>query len=217
MFKTISAIILGTVMFASGAWAVPTQVFTTAYNMNNGNSGSFNYWDDSYDGTGVKTADGASLTGGTGDLTDGYIETQAWNLVEGPSGPNGPYVGWSAQPNILFHFAQVEDFTTVRFHMDHRTFGDVAAPSSITINGVNKAVPQPPTFTTFSYDYDRTWLAPTNTLSVQMFDGQGPWIFVSEVEFFAERTDPVPLPAGVVLLGSALAGMAAFRRFGRRG
>ena len=77
--------------------ASAVQLVVTSYAMPNGNGqavgGSFNYWDLNYTGTGSTTTDGAALSGGVGDLTDGYVEAQSWNNIESGSG-SGPYVGW---------------------------------------------------------------------------------------------------------------------------
>jgi hypothetical protein len=59
--------------------------------MLNGEGGPGNpYWDDTYNGAGSTTTDLAPLSGGLGQLTDGIIPTENFNLVE----PNGPYVAW---------------------------------------------------------------------------------------------------------------------------
>ena len=73
-----------------------------SYSMPNGYSGSYNYWDEIYSGSGCRTCDGAFLSGGTGELTDGVIATDNWFVVEAPAG-NGPYVGWPIDPTITFH------------------------------------------------------------------------------------------------------------------
>ncbi len=59
--------------------ALATEVEPASYDMPNGDTGSFNYWDDSYTGAGAKTTNNAPLTGGLGDLTDDYIEPLIWS------------------------------------------------------------------------------------------------------------------------------------------
>ena len=62
--------------------AAATQVFATSYDTPNGDgqahSGSFNYWDLNYTGSGMTNVDGAALTGGVGTpdqiLVDGVSQ-----------------------------------------------------------------------------------------------------------------------------------------------
>ncbi|MBL8499530.1 MAG: hypothetical protein JNL77_02930, partial [Nitrosomonas sp.] len=79
---------------ASSAYAALTP---DSYNMLNGNTGSYNYWDETYSGAGCVTCDNAVLSGGRGDLTDGIIAADNWFVTEAPAG-NGPYVGWTLDP-----------------------------------------------------------------------------------------------------------------------
>lgn len=198
---------------AAQAFAAP--VTPVSYDMVNGWSGSFNYWDDSYSGSGNTQANGAALSGGTGDLTDGYIETQNWNLVEGPRGPNGPYVGWlNINPTIDFTFDKVYDFLSVTFWVDDSDgTGFVFQPGSVTVEGVNYLIPTNPGSAPFSYTVDLTGYS-GSTLSTQLFRGSpfgSGWIFMSEVSF--EVAAPaVPVPASGLLLVAGLGGIAALRR-----
>ncbi len=197
----------------SGLAAQAATVQPVSYDMRNGQTGSFNYWDDSYDGVGDNTIDGAFLSGGTGDLTDGVIATENWNVAETPRGPNGPYVGWvNIQPEITFNFAEVQDFTQATFYLDDSNgFGGVAPPSSITINGLTEIVADPSSGDPFAFVFDLTGLAPTDTLFVTMADGAGPWIFLSEVTF-ENSISAVPLPAGGLLLLTGLGAAGLMRR-----
>lgn len=122
------------------AWpaAAQTVVAPTAYDMPNGygraHDGSFNYWDKAYTGSGSTTTDFAPLSGGLGDLTDGVIATQRWDMVENLDG-TGPYVGWSAiDPVITFHFAQAHTFSQVTvWHDDANGHGNVATPMAFNV------------------------------------------------------------------------------------
>lgn len=86
-----------------GAFADTINV--TSYDMNNGNGtaslGTYNYLDGAYSGTSPKansTTEGASLTGGTGILTNGIIPTVDYTQV--PS----QYVGWKyTDPTLNFY------------------------------------------------------------------------------------------------------------------
>ncbi len=118
--------------------AAQTVVAPTAYHMPNGygqaHGGSFNYWDKGYTGSGNTTLDFAPLSGGLGDLTDGVVATQRWDLVENVDG-TGPYVGWSGiDPVITFHFAQAHTFSqVVVWHDDAEGHGNVATPAAFTV------------------------------------------------------------------------------------
>jgi hypothetical protein len=108
----------------------------TSYDTPNGNTGSYNYWDDTYTGSGSKTTDGALLSGGVGVLTDGVVASDNWYVTEAPAGP-GPYVGWLAfNPTITFHFASTIDFQNVGIYFDDANgAGGVSAPQNVNING----------------------------------------------------------------------------------
>lgn len=199
-------------LFAGGAQAA--TVTPTSYDMRNGQTGSFTYFDSSYSGTGSTTSSGSTLTGGLGELTDGYIETRNWNHpdVEPPTG-DGPYVGWNTfTPTIVFNFASVIDFAKVTFYFDSSGQGGVAAPSRVVINGENQNVPAPAGTSPFAFEFDMTGQAATDTISATIFDGLGSWVFLSEVTFESEMAPAVPLPAGALLMLSGLAGFGLMRR-----
>jgi hypothetical protein len=179
-----------------------------SYAMLNGESGSYNYWDDSYSGTGSTTANLAPLSGGLGDLTDGVIATQNWNVTEPPSGP-GPYVGWvTVDPVITFSFAQAYDFNSITFHFDDSNgTGGVRPPHSVSVNGAVAAVPDPSSGAPFAFTMSLAGLAPTDTLTATI--RRNGWVMLSEVTFDAAV---VPLPASGLLLLGGLGGLVAMRR-----
>lgn len=201
----------------SAAAATAATVTPTSYDMLNGQNGSYTYQDGTYSVGGLlhpnANTSGAALSGGLGELTDGIIATGNWNSpgVE-PAPGNGPYVGWaSIQPVITFNFADAVDFVSATFHFDGSNAGGVAPPSSVTINGVNQAVSAPASTDPFAFTFDLSGQAPTDTLVATIFDGQGPWVFLSEVTFEA-NVSAVPLPAGSLLILTGLAGLGAARR-----
>ena len=71
-------------LLSSAGYAALVPV--TSYSMPNGDGqasgGTFNYWDKNYTGSGATTTDGAPLTGGTGDLTDGVTASDIWKIFE---------------------------------------------------------------------------------------------------------------------------------------
>ena len=68
------------------ASAAPLPV--QSYDMQNGQTGIFTYWDDTYNGSGNPTASGNFLSGGTGDLADGVVAISNWDITP------ALYVGW---------------------------------------------------------------------------------------------------------------------------
>lgn len=197
-----------------GAAALAGTVSPISYDMPNGYTGTYNYWDDSYTGAGDTQADGAALTGGLGDLTDGVIATENWNVVEGPRGPNGPYVGWTVDPTITFNFDAVHDFTAITLHVDDSNgTGGVSPPLEVLVNGASTPVIDPAGSAPFPIRIEFLPLElQSNTVTVQLIR-RNAWVFLSEVEFEAD-TGPgeVPLPAGGMLLLSGLGGLALARR-----
>jgi len=181
--------------------ATAVQVYSTSYDMINGggqtSGGSSNYWDRNYSGSGCTTCDGAYLSGGSGDLTDGVVPGQYWYALESPAG-TGPYVGWNqvgqANPVITFHFAPGTTVTGLSVFVDNTTFGGVYAPAAILIDGVNTAF-SPPTYGTIGW-INFTGLNLTgssHTLELRQYDRL--WQFVGEVTFDGSVTAGVPEPA----------------------
>jgi hypothetical protein len=214
-----SALALAAPSFAS-------QIFSTSYDMPNGggqaSGGSFNYWDLAYSDSGCKTCDGAPLSGGHGDLTDGVVATQEWDFVENNAG-TGPYVGWypagplelQLNPTITFHFAGSPTITGVNIHMDNSHVGGVAAPANILVDGVNQPYTPPPVFSI-------GWVALTGlnltggTHTVQFVEPQW-WTFISEVTFDGVAGRGVPEPASWVTMiaGFGMVGGALRSRRGQ--
>ncbi|MFN4116837.1 MAG: PEP-CTERM sorting domain-containing protein [Inhella sp.] len=193
-------------------------VLPTHYDMPNGygvaNGGSYNYRDKAYSGSGDSSQDYALLSGGLGDLSDGVIATQRWDLVENLEG-SGPYVGWNrAEPWLIsFHFAQDLVFDTITIWYDDADgYGDISPPASfsVTVNGVTQAfavVDPPGDAPSFSV----LQLAPglvgaSLVLGVERFNNG---LMLSEVQFTAT---PVPEPAAWMLMGAGLALGGLLRR-----
>jgi hypothetical protein len=182
-----------------------------SYDMPNGYTGSYNYWDESYSGAGNTMQDGAPLTGGLGDLTDGMVATDNWFVTEAPAGP-GPYVGWTINPLITFRFAGVTAFGLVRIHFDDSDGnGGVSAPLSVTINGTNYLVSDPAGPEPFWAEFNIAGVS-TDTLDITLERGDV-WVFASEFEF-QDSANAIPEPStfGAGALAIAALGALRFRR-----
>ncbi len=215
--KTVLISALAIALMAVAGEARAAQLVVTSYDMPNGDGqahgGSFNYWDKNYTGAGAKTTDGAPLTGGVGDLTDGVVASDFWFNVENAAG-EGPYVGWYApntlNPKVVFNLSGTPTVNEIRIHLDNSRAGGVFAPASILIDGVNTAFTAPANgsigWVTF------TGLNLTgSTHSIQFEQDLRGWVFVSEVQFIGGGV-PEPAAWAMMLAGFGMAGAAMRKR-----
>lgn len=213
MFSRILTVAAATAFLATSAQAV--GVSPISYDMPNGQTGAFSYWDDSYNGLGNPNISLDPLSGGVGDLTDGVIANQNWNLQ------SGLYVGWqSVDPVITFNFAQVRTFNSVTFHFDDSNGnGGVQPPVSVRHLMIDTAVPDGASGAPFAF-----LLAlggeTASSLTFQINSlGAGAWVMLSEVEFDAQPLggpNPVPLPAALPILTLTLGAIGFAARKARR-
>lgn len=201
--------VLGALVVAGTAGAV--QVNPVSYDMPNGSSWTFNYWDESYSGSGCTTCDLSPLSGGLGDLTDGVIATTNWNVAEAPPGP-GPYVGWlDTNPVIDFHFGGPVAVDSITFHFDSAMSGGVAPPTSVIIGAQTFTVPTPGSAAPFAFTVSGLGFTGSD-LSLSIVRGDR-FLFVSEVTF----QSPVPeATTSSMLLAGFLMMAAVMRRRSRR-
>jgi len=148
------------------------------------------------------------LSGGLGYLTDGNVNTQHWYQVGGVG-----YLGWySINPEITFNFNGTVNINQVGIHVDNTPgSGDVRYPASaaITMGGVTDTFSIDPSSTwDTSWFYFNTTGLSGNTLELTLF--RNTWIMLDEVSFAGT---PVPLPPGLLLMGSGLVGLVGWRRF----
>lgn len=237
---------LGALLAAAALAALGTQsafalpLAPSSYDTANGNGtasgGSFNYWDLEYSGAGATSTDGAPLTGGLGNLTDGVVAALNWSATENGGG-TGPYVGWCrlcgaapvADPTITFRFTpgalETYVFDTVTLYLDDSNgSGGVQPPSAIGVKiGADPAfstpVADPSSGDPFSVTID---LGGTigEQIAIQLFHNNQ-WVFLSEVSFEGRiiiRDDfgDVQAPATLALLGAGLVGLGALGRHYRR-
>ena len=204
----ISKSVMGAAMVLLAAPAVAAIVPVASYDMLNGTSGTFRYWDASYNGTGATTTDGAALSGGTGDLTDGIIASASWYLVENGAG-TGPWVGWNGElvsnPVLTFYFAGNPTITSLSLHIDNVGFGNVSAPAEILINGVSTAFTAPTPGTTGWINITGLNLVGgSHTVQIKQ---SNQWAFVSEVTFGSSVPEPgswATMIAGFGLVGATM-------------
>jgi hypothetical protein len=196
---------------SSSVFASPLTV--SSYDMANGSTGAYNYWDDSYSGSGSKTTDFAALFGGKGDLTDGIKATDNWNVTEAPAGA-GPYVGWlNLNPVIHFHFGAPVTINGISFNFDDANgFGGVSTPLSVIVGGTTYAVADP--VGTAPFQFDLTGLGLTVSDLDITLNRRNNWVFVSEISFDDGRPGggSVSEPGALALLGLGLAGLVSSRR-----
>jgi hypothetical protein len=157
--------------------------------------------------------DYAPLSGGVGDLTNGYITDLNWRQAENEAG-TGPYVGWRAthlrNPSIVFHFDSAFLFDRVHIHTDDSNGdGGVVPPGSVTVtddaqHSASYGVANPAAATPFWIGLDLTGKGLRGyTLTVQFFHAGG-WVMIDEVEFFGDRVaTPPSFAAGVFDPGAA--------------
>ncbi|MGO9175465.1 MAG: hypothetical protein ACLQED_04905 [Desulfobaccales bacterium] len=197
-----------TLLSAHGAQAA--QLYATSYDTVNGAISTYDYCDFTYlpDPLNIANVSGSSLSGGLGKLTDGFVATGNWSDY----GNLTPYVGWlNMNPEINFHFAGSVSVNQVAIHVDSYT-QYVLYPASV-------AIQMGTTTDTFTISSDSlsgpNWFYfPTpglsgNTLELTLGENNGEWIMLDEVRFFGS---PVPLPPGLLLMGTGLVGLVGWRR-----
>lgn len=179
-----------------------------SYSMYNGGTGEFNYWDSTYlpCPSNNCTTTGASLSGGTGQLTNGIDSTRDWNL-----GYPEQWVGWDenetngANPLVTFFFNDPVTVHSIDIWFDNTLgLGFVVAPSQILVDGVPYVPPQntygPQGFTISGLNITG------NSVNVQFDQGSEEWVFIGQVTF--NGTSPaVPEPGTMLLFAVGMLGL----------
>lgn len=179
----------------SGTWSAVFHFVTVnmvrpaAYDMLNGETGLYTYYDDSYNGSGNPGQALSPLSGGLGDLTDGLIATQNWRT------DHQLYVGWKTiDPTITFHFAGTVAIDRVILHVDDSNGdGGVNPPQDVRISmgGVtfDFHVTNPPGSAPCALEFGDLGLA-GDTMQVTIYDHTtvSSYMMLSEVEFYSDDT-----------------------------
>jgi hypothetical protein len=181
--KAIVAGVVGVLACASVAWGQSVQLNPLTYDMPNGQTGAWSYFDSTYSGNGNRNQDGAYLSGGRGKLTDGIIPSQDWT-------PNyQPWVGWDQiTPTIIFRFGLPVRLDTVTLYLaDSNGTGGVSAPSMVRVQvdagpTIDFPIAEPEGVLPFSFTAALGGVSGTD-VSITILDGYGPWVFLSEVQF----------------------------------
>lgn len=215
MNKALIAVAAMAVAGSAGAAALAPSSYSMANGSGTASGGQFNYWDAGYSGSGATTTDGAALSGGLGDLTDGVIATDNWIDVENGAG-TGPYVGWSSaltpNPVVTFHFGSPVDIDLIRVHADDSGGnGGVDLPASVLITWAGGSLnftvtdPDPASTAPVWLDFGGLGIGQVSSLSLQFFNSNT-WVFIDEVSFDGNAAAvPAPATLGLVLLGLAAA------------
>ena len=162
------------------------MVMPDTYDMLNGETGSYTYFDDPYDGLGDPTVPLDPLSDGLGELVDGVIATEHWNV------DNDPYVGWSSiEPTITFHFADTVNIDVVTIHVDDTGGGGGVVPPSdvaISMGGVDLTFPvtDPAGSEPFAFSFTDLGLS-GDSLEMTLEDDDfttSRYIMLTEVKFF---------------------------------
>ena len=224
--KTVMALLVAFGLAGQAGHALAAQLTVTSYDTPNGDgqahSGSYNYWDRNYTGSGSTITDGAALSGGLGKLTDGVVASAIWSFVSNAAG-TGEYVGWRhlgvADPKLTFHFAGSPTINDIKIQLDNSNFGGVIAPSAVWIDGVNAAFTAPTPGTVGTVDFSGLNLV-GGTHTIQFFQdikyypgNPDSWTFVSEVSFFGGAGGvPEPTTWALMIGGFGLVGASRRRR-----
>ncbi len=194
---------------AAFSFTTATSVMPAYYDMLNGQSGTYTYYDDSYDGDGDTGAPLAPLSNGLGDLTDGVIATEHWSTT------SGPYVGWNTvDPTITFHFAESVGIYAVTLHLDDGGgSGGVGVPVDVTVSmgGDTLIFPgyDPPGNEPFAFTCSGLGMCGDIlelTLADYIYSGNS-YMMLSEVEFFGGPCgDSSCLNISEVVLGAETGG-----------
>jgi hypothetical protein len=198
-------LIFAVLMLAASLSAAPVVL---SYDVINGDLGTWSYLDSTYTPcpAAVCTTSGATLTGGTGLLTDGFAAPYSWNGSGLPGGSFVPWVGWYAgAPTLTVHFQGTPTISNVALYLDNTPgYGDVRLPEAVIIAGTSYAV-APDGVWGPRWVYFNITPVTAASLDITLYGTAGIWNMLGEVGF------EVPEPATVSLCFAGLAALALAR------
>ncbi len=163
------------------------MIAPVAYDMLNGETGTYTYFDDTYDGDGDPGVALSPLSNGLGDLTDGVRASDNWGSTP------VPYVGWhTIDPTITFHFAESVNIDAVTIHVDDSNgSGGVYPPADVVIAMGGVVLPFPVTDPSGGEPFDVSFIdlgLSGDTLELTLNRTSSNYMMLSEVEFFGGPT-----------------------------
>ena len=208
---TTTALVAAFAGVASAQYVQPVS-YSMPNGMGQASGGGFNYWDDTYNGTGSINVDGSPLANGLGQLTDNVVGANGWDANLG-NGPAYEWVGWiNINPEIIFDYGTAQQISRIDVHVNNGNYGGVSIFGTVRVgysdDGINFGNYQSIT----TSDADRADLSArfyALNLTEQAahryvrmeFTRTNVWMFISEV-----RAVPTPgamalLPLGALALG----------------
>lgn len=199
------------------------NVVPVSYDMLNGGIGTYNYLDNTYNGSGDPAAAYTWLSGGLGQLTDGVLGASNVTANLG-NGKAYEWVGWfRTDPVITFDFGNVIELWTIGIHSCSAGFGSGIVlfnnvKLSFSNDGVNFGgdINYAPTvaereevaasFKTVALNKEARYLRAE-------FTNEQNWTFLSEVQFtgIAPATE-TPEPGSLAAMISGLGALVAIKR-----
>lgn len=220
-----AAIAVATLLAAAWPAASQAGIVVSSYSMPDGADLHGAYYDNAYSGT--RAADG-TLSGGTGDLTDGVTSA---SVVAG-YGAWAPYVLWDGiSPTIVFDLGESYAISSIVLSFKYYAQAAVYLPSSLGLrfssDGLNYGGAQLRTLSDAervpgSDNSDGIYdvlAAPAGGRYVELTLNNGPenrWLALAEVSFDGvpggAPAEGLPEPGGLALALTALGALAALRR-----
>jgi discoidin domain receptor family protein 2 len=128
--RLIASLLAPAALFGAGL------LYPVSYSAPNGTLGPSGllYRDDLYAGTGDRHADGATLSGGLGQLTDGMTGCGNDPRKDCGKGPGRDWVGWREDPTLVFDFGRRCDFSMIRIFTANFPQADAALWDTATVS-----------------------------------------------------------------------------------
>lgn len=207
-------------LFTCAGSAAAQFVQPVSYSMPNGmgqaSGGTFNYWDDTYTGSGSTDVDASPLSGGLGQLTDSILGGDDWASNLG-NGPAYEWVGWrNINPIIVLDFGSPQVLSRIDVHVNNLNSGGVSIFDTVRVgfsNDLNLGFANFQSITTSAADRadNAARFYPLNISQEQgahrfvqlEFTRTNQWLFLSEIR-------AVPTPGALALL--PLGALALTRR-----